>query len=349
MKKIGYAVLGLGIGMAHVQGVLESENAQLVAVCDIDEARLGKAAKIAPNATLYRDFDELLGDERVEIISICLPSGMHANYAVRAMEAGKHVLVEKPLDIHYDIAMQIEEARVRTGMKAGVVFQNRYNLNMYPIFEAAKNRIGKHILGTFAVKWYRDQKYFDGQGGWRGTWEMDGGGSLINQAIHTLDLMCVLMGEPVSVTSTMGIYNHAIDTEDMTASMIKFKSGATATFVSTTCAYPGVSTEIMLYGTEGTIEADADRLKTWKMKDPLDGMDEDDEEEMMLEKYGKGNRAASKLFQDKLFGHRHVVEDMILAVRDDRDPDVLPAEGARVIRLIEAIYESARTGKTVNL
>ncbi len=349
MKKIGYAVLGLGIGMAHVQGVLESENAALVAVCDLDEKRLAKVAALSPDITLYTDFEALLRDERVDIISICLPSGMHADFAVRAMEAGKHVLVEKPLDIHYDVAMQIEEARLRTGMKAGVVFQNRCNLNMYPIYEAAKNRIGKLILGTFAVKWFRDQKYYDAVGGWRGTWEMDGGGSLMNQAIHTLDLMCVLMGEPVSVTSTTGIYNHNIDTEDLTASIVKFKSGATATFVSTTCAYPGVSTEIMLYGTEGSIEADADRLKTWKMKNPLDDMDEDDEEEMMLEKYGKGNRAASKREPEKLYGHRHVVEDMILAVRDNRDPEVLPAEGARVIRLIEAIYESARTGKTVEL
>ncbi len=350
MKKIGFAVLGLGIGMAHISGVRESENATLVAVCDLDEKRLAKVEKLDAAVTRYTDFEDLLRDERVEVISICLPSGMHADFAVRAMEAGKHVLVEKPLDIHYDVAMRIEEARLRTGMKAGVVFQNRYNLNMYPIYDAVRSgRLGDIVLGTFAVKWYRDQKYFDGQGGWRGTWEMDGGGSLMNQAIHTLDLMCLLMGEPISVSSTMGIYNHNINTEDMTASIIKFKSGATATFVSTTCAYPGVSTEIMLYGTKGSIEADADRLKLWKMKEPLDGMDEDDEEEMMLEKYGGSNRTNSKQFPDKLYGHRYVVEDMILAVRDDRDPDVLPAEGARVIRLIEAIYESAKTGKTVTL
>lgn len=350
MKKIGYAVLGLGIGMAHVEGVLASEFAEIVAVCDLDEKRLEKAKKLVPSATLYRDFEELLADDRVEIISICLPSGMHADFAVRAMEAGKHVLVEKPLDIHYDTAMRIEEARVRTGKKAGVVFQNRYHFSMAPIYDAVQSgRLGKLILGTFAVKWYRDQKYFDGQGGWRGTWAMDGGGSLMNQAIHTLDLMCLLMGKPVSVMSTMGIYDHDIETEDMTAGIITFESGARATFVSTTCAYPGISTEIMLYGTGGSIEADADRLKLWKMKEPLPDMDEDEEEEMMLEKYGRGNRAASLENPDQLYGHRRVVEDMILAVRDDREPDVGPAEGARVVRLIEAIYESAKTGKTVVL
>ncbi len=346
MKKIGYAVLGLGIGMAHAEAAAASENAELIAVCDIDEKRLEKAAALYEGITLYRDFEELLKDERVDVISICLPSAMHADFAVRAMEAGKHVLVEKPLDITYERAMLIEEARKRTGKKVGVVFQNRYNLNMYPIKKAvADGRLGKLVLGTFAVKWYRDQRYYDNN--WHGTWAMDGGGSLMNQAIHTVDLMLWLMGEPASVTSTMDIYNHDIETEDLTASLVKFKSGATATFVSTTCAYPGISTEIMLYGTGGSIEADADCLKTWKMREPLEDMDEKDEEEKMLAQFGKGNREAAKQEPDKLYGHRHVVEDMILAVRDDRDPEVLPPTGADCVKLIGAIYESAKTGKTV--
>jgi predicted dehydrogenase len=348
MKKLGYAVLGLGIGMAHAEAANASEYADLVAVCDIDEKRLAKAAALYEGITLYRDFEELLKDERVDIISICLPSAMHADFAVRAMEAGKHILVEKPLDITYERAMIIEEARKRTGVTVGGVFQNRYNLNMYPIKKAVdEGRLGKLVLGTFAVKWYREQKYYDNN--WHGTWSMDGGGSLMNQAIHTVDLMRWLMGEVESVTSTMNIYNHDIETEDLTASLVKFKSGATATFVSTTCAYPGISTEIMLYGTEGTIEADADMIKTWKMKNPIDDMDEDDEEEMMLERYGKGNREAVKLEPEKLYGHRHVVEDMILAVRDNRSPEILPPVGAECVKLINAIYESAKTGKTVYL
>lgn len=349
MKKLGYAVLGLGIGKAHAEAAAASENADLVAVCDIDEAKLAKFAEIYPETTLYRDFEDLLKDKNVDIISICLPSAMHADFAVRAMEAGKHVLVEKPLDITYERAMLIEEARLRTGMTAGVVHQNRFNLNMYPIKDAIDSgRLGRLILGTFAVKWYREQSYYD-RGGWRGTWEMDGGGSLMNQAVHTVDLMHWLMGDIESVTSTMSINNHNIQTEDLTASIIKFKSGATATFVSTTCAYPGISTEIMLYGTDGSIEADADMIKTWKMRDPLDDMDEDDEEQMMIERYGHGNRQAAKSEPEKLYGHRHVVEDMILAVRDGRAPEVTPTEAAYSVRIVNAIYESAKTGKPVVL
>ena len=348
MKKLGYAILGLGIGMAHAEAAAASEFADLVAACDIDRARLDKFAALYPDATLYEDFEELIADDRVDIISICLPSAMHADFAVRAMEAGKHVLVEKPLDITYERAMLIEEARLRTGVTVGVVHQNRFNLNMYPIKDAVDSgRLGKLVLGTFAVKWYREQSYYD-RGGWRGTWEMDGGGSLMNQAVHTVDLMHWLMGDVESVTSTMGIYNHNIKTEDLTASLIKFKSGATATFVSTTCAYPGISTEIMLYGTGGSIEADADMIKTWKLREPIDDdMDEDDEEQMMVERYGRGNREAAKREPEKLYGHRHVVEDMILAVRDGRPPEVTPLEAAYSVRIVNAVYESAKTGKPV--
>ena len=343
-KKIGYAVLGLGIGMAHADAAYASERAELVAVCDINEKKLAKAAKKYVGVTLYTDFEELLADDRVDVISICLPSAMHADFAVRAMEAGKHVLVEKPLDITPERARLIEEARARTGRICGVVHQNRFNLDMYPIREAmASGRLGKLILGTFAVKWYRDQAYYD-NGGWRGTWEMDGGGSLMNQSVHTVDLMQWLMGEVESVTSHMGIYNHDIKTEDTTASLIKFKSGAVATFVSTTCAYPGISTEIMLYGTGGSIEADADCLKTWKM---VDAEDEDAEEAAMLARYGGGNLTATPEDAARKFGHDHVVEDMIAAVQEGRDPEVMPADALKAVEIVCAVYESARTGKTV--
>ena len=345
-KMIGYAVLGLGIGMAHADAAYASPNATLVAVCDIDETRLQRAVEKYENVTAYTDFEALLADQRVEVISICLPSAMHAEYAVRAMEAGKHVLIEKPIDITPDRAALIEEARIRTGMKAGIVHQNRFNVNMPPIREALDSgRMGQLFLGTFGVKWYREQSYYD-NGGWRGTWEMDGGGSLMNQAVHTVDLMQWLMGDVESVTSTMGIYHHDIKTEDMTASLIRFKSGAAATFVSTTCAFPGISTEICLYGTGGSIEADADTIKVWKMKD---APDEETEENEMLALYGNGNLGVMIRDPQRLLGHAYVVEDMVLAVRDDRDPAVMPATAIKSVAIVDAIYRSARKGETVFL
>jgi len=337
--KIGYGVVGLGIGRAHADGVLRSERGKLVAVCDIDPVRLGKFKSEHPDVEAYADYSDLLRDERIKIVSICVPSGIHAKLTVEALEAGKHVLVEKPIDITVDAAMKIEEARVRTGLKVGVIFQNRFNACMEPVRKAIdEGRLGRLILGTFAVKWYRDQKYYDA-GGWRGTWELDGGGSLMNQAIHTVDIMQWLMGEVDTVTSYAGIHNHNIETEDLTASIIKFKSGAVATFVSTTCAYPGISTDIQLYGTGGSIEIDGDKLKTWKL---VDG--DELEEEEMLDLYGSGGNPPG---DTKVRGHALMVQDMIDAVYFNREPLVSPREAIKSVAIVNAIYESAHTGKPV--
>ena len=341
MKKAGYAVVGLGVGMRHVEAAANSERANLVAVCDLIQEKLDKVTEQFPGTLTYLDFDEMLKNPDIDIVSICVPSGMHADLAVRALEAGKHVLVEKPIDITVDAAMRIEEARVRTGKKAGVIHQNRNNADMAPILDAVRSgRIGDLFYGDFEVKWFRTQEYYD-KGGWRGTWEMDGGGSLMNQAVHTVDLMQWIMGDVKSVTSKVGIYNHKIETEDFTASLIEFKSGAVATFVSTTCAYPGLNTGIKVYGTKGSIEANGDTLLLWK----IDGA-EDDEEAKMLETYS-GNSAAAALDPTLCTGHASMVEDMIAAVLDDRDPQILPMEAIKSVRIVNAVYESAKTGKPV--
>lgn len=359
-------MLGLGIGMAHAEAAEASENCILYAACDIDRERLDRFSELYPNALTFTDFDSMLSDDNIDIVSICLPSAMHADFAVKAMKAGKNVLVEKPIDITPERAMLIEKARQNTGMTCGIVHQNRFNAVMYPLRNALRSGLLGHIyLGTFAVKWYREQKYYD-RGGWRGTWEMDGGGSLMNQAVHTVDIMQWLMGDIKEVKSVGGIFGHNIKTEDMTASLIEFESGAVATFVSTTCAYPGISTDIMLYGTCGSFEADADKLIRFSLNFDsveggvldsgishlLDGLgaqmpkgstefDEEELAEFLMERFAAGNRVAKGFFPGSFFGHRHVVEDMILAVRDGREPDVMPLEAIKSVRLVNEIYRSA--------
>lgn len=348
-KKVGYAVVGLGVGQRHVDAAAKSENADLIAVCDLNEERLNevkeKHKEDYPNLICYTSFDEMLKNDDIDAISIAVPSGLHAELAVKALEAGKNILIEKPVDITMEAAKKIEEARIKSGKIAGVVHQNRNNANMKPMYDVIRSgRLGKVFHGDFAVKWYRTQEYYEKNGGWRGTWEMDGGGSLMNQAVHTIDLMLWLMGGEVeSVTSVIDIFNHDIKTEDFTTSIIRFKDGAVATFTSTTCAYPGICTDIKIYGTTGSIESDADKLKLWK----IIGADEAEEKEM-LEKYS-GNAAAAALDPTLCSGHDSVVEDMICAVRDNRDPQILPMEAAKSVELINAIYESAKTGKTVYL
>jgi UDP-N-acetyl-2-amino-2-deoxyglucuronate dehydrogenase len=341
-RKIGYAVTGLGVGKSHAKAALNAKNGKLIAVCDLIPEKLEKAKKDYGDILTYTDFDEMLKNPDIEIVSICLPSGMHAEFAVKALEAGKNVLVEKPVDITVEAAEKIEAARIKTGLKAGVIHQNRFNACMKPMKEAIDSgRLGRIFLGTFAVKWHRTQEYYD-NGGWRGTWDMDGGGSLMNQAIHTVDLMQWLMGDVESVTSNMGIFNHVIETEDMTASLIKFKNGASATFVSSTCVYPGLGTDVQVYGTKGSIEVDGDRLITWRIEG------EDDDEGMnMIELYGAGNGNATALDPTLVVGHATQVNDIIDAVLFDRDPLIVPSDAIKSVKIANAIYESAKTGKTV--
>lgn len=346
--KIGYAVVGLGIGRAHMDAAASSERADLIAVCDLIEKKLESAKKKYPYVLTYTDFDEMIENPDVDIVSICLPSSMHAEYACRAMAKGKHVLIEKPIDITPEAAQRIEAARVKYGRVVAVVHQNRYNAPMDPIKDAVDaGRLGKLAVATFGVKWYREQSYYENS--WHGTWDVDGGGSLMNQAVHTVDLMQWLMGKVKSVSSVINICNHDIETEDVTASVITFESGAVATFVSTTCAYPGISTEISLYGTKGSIEADADILKTWKLTPVDDDVDEEDEEEEMLAKYGGGNGSLAAEDPSRRFGHEAVVEDVISAVLDGHDPRIMPTEAIKSVRIVDAIYRSAKTGQTVYL
>lgn len=339
-KRIGYAVVGLGIGKEHAKCAHNSKNADLIAVCDLIQEKMDTVKEYEPNVLTYTDFDEMLKNRDIDIVSICLPSYMHADFAVKAMEAGKNVLVEKPIDITVEAAMKIEEARKRTGKIAGVVHQNRNNANMKPIKEAIDSgKIGKLLFGEFCVKWWRTQEYYD-NGGWRGTWDKDGGGSLMNQAVHTVDLMQWLMGDVESITSQMDKYNHVIETEDFTSSIIKFKSGARAIFISTTCSYQP-STGIMLYGSNGAIEANGDTILNWKFI----GAPENEEDDMR--KLYQGNAAAAAADPTLCVGHMSVVEDIITAVRDNRDPQILPLDAIKSVRIVNGIYESARTGKTV--
>lgn len=341
-NKVGYAVVGLGVGKSHAKAAFNSKNADLIAVCDLIQEKLDKAKEDYPGVITYTDFDEMLKNPDIDVVSIAVPSGMHADFACKALYAGKNVLVEKPVDITVEQALKIEKARQETGLIAGVVHQNRNNPDMPLMREQILNgRIGKVLFGDFAVKWYRTQEYYD-NGGWRGTWEMDGGGSLMNQAVHTVDLMQWLMNSEVeSVTSQTAIYNHKIDTEDFTASIIKFKSGAICTFISTTCAYPGLTTDIRVYGTKGSMEANQDKLMLWKFEDA-----DENEEAEMLAKY-TGNAAAAALDPTLCLGHNSVAEDIISAVLEKRDPQVLPMEAIKSVRIINAVYESAKTGKTI--
>ena len=345
-KLVNYAVVGLGVGKAHVRGAIAAEGCKLVALCDIRPEQLANAQATIPgaeDAKTYTDFAEMLKNPEIDVVSVCTPSGLHADMAVQALRAGKNVLVEKPMDIAVDKILEIEKARQETGLKVGGIFQNRRNAIMEPFKAAVEaGRLGDIYAAFFRVNWHRDDNYFLANGGWRGTWAMDGGGSLMNQGVHTVDLMQWLLGDVESIRADMRIVNHKIETEDFTSSTVKFKGGAIATFVSTTCAYPGMGTDLQLTGTDGSIHIDGDRVVAWRIKG--DRMEEEEAE--MKEKFGgkgSGNVADASIVR----GHSYHIQDMVDAVRFDQDPLIGPMEATKAVRIINAVYESARTGKEI--
>ncbi len=356
-KTVGYAVVGLGVGRNHVTAAADAKGGKLVAVCDLRQDRLDRMVNILKergtypeDLKLYSDFDEMLKDPEIDVVSVCTPSGTHAELAIRALNAGKHVLIEKPMDIEVERILEIEKARVRTGLKVGGIFQNRRNAVMEPVKKAVENGdLGEIFTGFFRVNWHRTDEYFLESGGWRGTWAMDGGGSLMNQGVHTVDIMQWLLGDVASIRSETRIINHNIETEDFTNSVVKFKSGAIVNLVSTTCARPGFGTDIQLTGTKGSIHVDAETLIRWCIcRDGATRAEIDAEEREMLAKYGavKSTGSADPT-AITLRGHAYQVQDMIDAVRFDRDPMVGPMEATKAVRIINAVYESARTGKEI--
>lgn len=341
-KELGYAVLGVGVGRHHAAGAAKANGAKLIAICDLRDDRIAAQKELYPDILYYKDFDEMLKNPDIDIVSIATPSGMHAEHACKAMRAGKNILVEKPIDVTIEKAEMIEKVRKETGVKVGCVFQNRRIPTMQAMKDAIDaGRLGKIFAGMFRVIWYRTDEYFV-DGGWRGTWKWDGGGSLMNQAVHTVDLMQWMMGDVLSVQSAMNLVNHNIETEDLTQSIVKFKSGAIATFTSSTCAYPGLSTDVCVNGTDGTIHLDAGKVKVWKIKNETKELMDEEEEKMKAFDGVKKTEAAND--PTKITGHAFHVQDIIDAVRYDRDPFVGPAEAIKAVKIILAIYESAKNG-----
>jgi len=353
-REIGFGVVGLGMGAGHARDISNLEGARLVAVCDIDEERLNRVGD-ALGARKYKDYAEMLRDAEVEVVSIALPSGMHAQAGIQAAQAGKHVVVEKPIDVNLEAIDALIAAADKAGVKLGAVFQSRYN----PLFRAIKQvldsgRFGR-LFGIHAdLFWWREQSYYQdvAHGQWKGTWAIDGGGSLANQGIHTLDLVQWLGGPVQSVFGYMGVYGHDIEAEDKMSAVLCFANGAVGTINTTTAAWPGGGETLTLHGENGTIATAKERdiLEVWKLRDDVDGKDE----ARALSLYGPEEKrdkvaVASDPHSNVSLGHTPIFADMIGAIRENRDPFITGRQARRPVAIMTAIYESCRTGKEVKL
>lgn len=337
--EIGFGVVGCGlIGKVQAEAIASIPGARLVAVCARDEKRTAEfAAKFG--ATGYTNYDQFLRHPGLQIVNICTPSGLHAEQGIAAAQAGKHVLVEKPIETTLEKADALIEACDRSGVKLGVIFQSRFLPAVQKIKHAiGEGKLGRLMLGDAYVKWYRAPEYYADS--WHGTMALDGGGALINQAIHTVDLLRWMMG-PVDVAFAMKgalRYPH-IEAEDTLVANLRFQNGALGVIEATTSAKPGFKRRLEISGERGTVILDGDAISVWE----IDGESEEANESEQITD-GSANPAAISNE-----GHRRQIEDMMRAVIEDRAPMIDGREGRKSLEVVVALYESAASGQAIRI
>lgn len=341
-EKIGFAILGAGmVAKYHAEAISENPEAKLVAVCSRSEKNAKELAG-RYSADYYTDYKKMLAREDIDVVNICTPSGLHAEEAIMAIEAGKHVLVEKPIDISLKKADMLIKCAREKGKKLGVVFQSRFFENVRKIkSEIEKGSFGKLILLCVDIKWYRHQEYYD-KGGWKGTISLDGGGALMNQGIHGVDLLQYFGGEIESVTGLVATLGHKrIEVEDVALAIVKFKNGALGKIVASTCCFPGFPTEHHIFGEKGTAIIDQEgRILKWEF------MGKAEEFIPKIEKEEVDRSDPSATLKGK---HNPVIADMIRAIKEDREPEVNGEEGRKSLEIVLAVYKSAKEKKEIFL
>ena len=349
--ELRFGVVGLGMGRHHCKAVDAARGCRLTAVCDIDAERLAPVAE-EYRATAHTSYDDMLADREVDAVCIATPSGMHADMGLQAIAAGKHIFVEKPVDVDIDKIKRLAEAARRSGLKAGAVFQSRTDpLNKRIKAAVEQGRLGRMVGVHAMLPWYRADSYFQGpHGSWKGTWAMDGGGSLMNQGVHTVDLIQWFAGRVSSVFGAFDVYAHDIEAEDKTVAILRFANGALGTLMTTTAAIGGAPQDILLHGDQGTIQKTSE-LRIWKLLDDEQGQEENE----LMGYYGpkdrrpEGETVATDPTAVGSTGHQFQIEDLARAVREGGKPFIAVEDALHAVEIVNAIYESGRTGQEVSI
>jgi UDP-N-acetyl-2-amino-2-deoxyglucuronate dehydrogenase len=338
-KKIGFGIIGTGaIAGLHAAAIHACEDAELLAVCSSSEERAAEAAKKFGVPADYK-WDEFLDRKDIEIVAICTHSGNHLEPAIAAAKAGKHILLEKPIEVSVERADELIAACKSAGVKLGVIFQNRLKPGYLQLKEAVeKGLLGKLLMGTAAINWYRDPSYYSSSS-WKGTISGDGGAALINQGVHTIDLLLDIMGEVDAVFGQVRTMVHDIEGEDVGAALINFKSGAIGTITGGTALYPGNPERLEIYGERGNVILEAGKIVAWNVQGSTG--------EMPASEIG-GSGASDPMAIDYRL-HLGQVQDMVDAVRENREPLVTGQDAKQSLALILGIYQSSLEGRQIML
>jgi predicted dehydrogenase len=332
------AVVGAGIiGRNHVAAMLRIPRLRIVAVIDPVTPAATRLAESIPSAPVcFASLGEALAASKPQVVVICTPSGQHVEQALEALAAGAHVVIEKPLDVSVAAARPLVEAsRSAPSQVVSVISQHRFDPATVAVSSAiADGRFGRLTSAVATVPWWRGQDYYD-SAGWRGTLALDGGGALMNQGVHTLDLLLHFLGRPVSVFAyTDRLAHTGIEVEDVLVALLRFESGALATLHATTAAFPGSGVRLQVHGSQGTAVIHDDQLESASFAEPADPP--------VAEPFG-----APKPEDNFIVGHLRQYADIVDAVLTRRPPGVGVEDGFLALSVVEAIYESAKSGKPV--
>jgi len=346
-RPLNFAIIGCGvIAPCHARCIAELEAARLTAVCDLIEAKAQHLAETYHSlggepVAVYTDAAAMLRQPDIDVVAVLTPSGLHAELGMAAAGAGKHVIVEKPIDVTLEKAQALVQTCRAAGVKLCAISQHRFDFGLMALKKAVdEQKLGRLTFGSGSTQWYRAQAYYD-SGDWRGTWALDGGGALINQSIHYVDLVQYIMGPVVEVSAYTGRLAHErIEVEDTAVAALRFASGALGVIEGMTSAYPGFCARLEVFGSQGGVVIENDQVKEWRLQSG--------------ESYPGPAEAAHLIVGTSSadiwhHAHRRQIQDMIDAIRTDRQPLSNGEEGCKSLAVVLAVYESARTGRPVRL
>ncbi|ADV61377.1 oxidoreductase domain protein [Isosphaera pallida ATCC 43644] len=348
----GFGIVGCGmIAEYHVRAINELPNARVTALYSRNPDNAARIAALVETGKgtpeVFDDLPTMLARPTVEVVCICTPSGAHLQPALAAAQAGKHVVVEKPLEITTARCDAIINACESHGVQLATIFPSRFSQANRDLKRAIdQGRFGTLTLGDTAVKWWRTQAYYD-SGGWRGTWALDGGGALMNQAIHNVDLLQWLMGDIESLSAQVATLAHdRIEVEDTAVAALRFRNGALGVIQAATSAWPGLLKRVEIHGSSGSARVEQDDVTLWNFAEPCP------EDQAIQEAIARASGFAAGASDPKgisHLGHRDQLADFLAAIEQGRPPLIDGREGRKAVEIIRAIYASARSGRVIEL
>ena len=330
---------GGNISETHARAARAIPGVEVAAVFGTNQEKVQRLVK-EYGGTPFFDFERFLAHRPMDFVAIGSPSGLHAEQGIAAARNGFHVLTEKPLDVSVRAADALISAAADANVKLGVFFQDRFKADLIRVKDwVDAGVLGKPILADACVKWFRPEEYY-GTSRWRGTLAQDGGGALINQAIHTVDLLLWMFGDVARVQAQKKTALHKIEAEDTLTALLEFRNGAMGVLLATTSVYPGYPRRVELTGDQGTVIIEHDRLVAADLRNPpTDAEGHGDDK----------NQSASSATVSDFRGHQAAMEDFVQAIKRDTPPRCSGVEGRRSLALVEAIYAACASGCRVGL